>query len=136
MRPWEDLPDHLKQANLAQAADIGTKLETIECAVIPESATNPDFAFSEAEIELLAKLEHQRWVDERKGQGIVYGPVREGNKHPDLVDWQYLSESAQNKDRDAIRELPMILWQAGFQILRHNRLSRQYAGRAPAHRGR
>ena len=118
MRPWEDLPDHLKQANLAQAADIGTKLETIDCAVVPESATNPDFAFSEAEIELLAKLEHQRWVDERKGQGIVYGPVREGNKHPDLVDWQYLSESAQNKDRDAIRELPMILWQAGFRILR------------------
>ncbi len=118
MRPWEDLPDHLKQANLAQAADIGAKLETIDCAVVPESAANPDFAFSKDEIELLAKLEHQRWVDERKGQGIVYGPVREGNKHPDLVDWQYLSESAQNKDRDAIRELPMILWQTGFQILR------------------
>ena len=118
MRPWEDLPDQLKQANLAQAADIGTKLEAIDCAVVPESATNPDFAFSAAEIELLAKLEHQRWVGERKGQGYVYGPVREGNQHPDLVDWQYLSESAQNKDRDAIRELPMILWRAGFQILR------------------
>ena len=118
MRQWEDLPDHLKQSNLAQAADIGAKLEAIDCAVVPESAANPDFAFAEAEIELLAKLEHQRWVDERKGQGIVHGPVREGNQHPDLVDWQYLSEDAQNKDRDAIRELPMILWQAGFQILR------------------
>ena len=118
MRPWEDLPDHLKQSNLAQAADIGAKLEAIDCAVVPESAVNPDFAFSAAEIELLAKMEHQRWVDERKGQGIVYGPVREGNQHPDLVDWQDLSDNAQNKDRDAIRELPMILWQAGFQILR------------------
>jgi len=48
----------------------------------------------------------------------VYGRVREGNQHPDLVDWQYLSEIAQNKDRAAIRELPTILWQAGFQILR------------------
>lgn len=121
MQPWEDLPDHLKQANLAQAADIGTKLEAIDCAVVPESAATPDFAFSEAEIELLAKLEHQRWVGERKGQGYEYGPVREGNQHPDLVDWEYLSESAQNKDRDAIRELPMILWRAGFQILRRGR---------------
>ena len=118
MRPWEDLPDHLKQANLAQAADIGIKLDTIDCVVIPESATNPHFAFSNAEIELLAQLEHRRWIEERKGQGIVYGPVREGNQHPDLVDWQYLSEIAEDKDRDAIRELPMILWQAGFQILR------------------
>jgi Holliday junction resolvase len=35
-----------------------------------------------------------------------------------LVDWEYLSESAREKDRDAIRELPQILRQAGFQILR------------------
>jgi hypothetical protein len=118
MKQWEDLPDHLRQANLAQAADIGIKLGTIGCVVVPESATNPHFAFSDAEIELLAQLEHRRWMDERKGQGIVYGPVREGNQHPDLVDWQYLSEIAKDKDRGAIRELPMILWQAGFQILR------------------
>jgi len=118
MKQWEDLPDHLRQANLAQAADIGIKLGTIGCVVVPESATNPHFAFSDAEIELLAQLEHRRWMDERKGQGIVYGPVRQGNQHPDLVDWQYLSEIAKDKDRGAIRELPMILWQAGFQILR------------------
>ena len=118
MRPWEDLPDHLKQSNLAQAANIGAKLDAIDCAVVPESAANPDFAFSAAEIELLAEMEHRRWVDERKGWGIVYGPVREGNQHPGLVDWQYLTKSAQDKDRDAIRALPMILRQAGFQILR------------------
>ena len=46
MRPWEDLPDHLKQANLAQAADIGVKLDAIDCIVVPESAAVPDFAFS------------------------------------------------------------------------------------------
>jgi len=118
MRPWEELTDDLKQSNLEQAAHIGTKLDAIGCVVVPESAAIPHFAFSDTEIELLAKMEHQRWVDERKGRGIVYGPTREGNQHPDLVDWQYLSERAQDKDRDAIRELPMILWQAGFQILR------------------
>jgi TrkA-N domain/RyR domain len=118
MRPWEELPDDLKQSNLAQAAHIGTKLDAIDCAVVPESASAPDFAFSEAEIDLLAEMEHRRWVQERKGQGYVYGPNREGNQHPDLVDWQYLSETARHKDRDAIRELPAILRQAGFQILR------------------
>jgi hypothetical protein len=118
MRPWEELPDDLRQANLAQAAHIGTKLDAIDCAVVPESATAADFAFSEAEIELLAKMEHQRWVQERQAQGYVHGPNRAGKQHPDLVDWQYLSDSARDKDRDAIGELPVILRQAGFQILR------------------
>jgi hypothetical protein len=43
MRPWEELPDDLRQANLAQAAHIGTKLDAIDCAVVPESAA-PQFS--------------------------------------------------------------------------------------------
>jgi hypothetical protein len=63
-------------------------------------------------------MEHDRWMAERHAQGYTYGPDRVGKQHPDLVDWQYLSESAGEKDRDAVRELPAILRQAGFQILR------------------
>ena len=118
MRPWEELPEDLRRSNLAQAADIGSKVGEIGCAVIPESASAPDFAFTADEIQRLAQMEHQRWVKERQEQGTVYGPIRQGNQHPDLVDWQYLSEAAKDKDRDAIRELPAILRQAGFQILR------------------
>jgi hypothetical protein len=117
MLPWEELPEDLKQSNLAQAADIGTKLDAIGCAAVPDSAAAPDFAFTEADIELLAKMEHQRWVQERQAQGYVYGPKREGKQHPDMVGWQYLSENAREKDRDAIRELPAILRQAGFRIV-------------------
>jgi hypothetical protein len=118
MRPWEELPEDLRHANLAQAAHIGTKLDAIDCAVAPESATTPEFAFSDGEIERLAQMEHHRWVQEREAQGFVPGPNREARQHPDLVDWQYLSENAKEKDRDAIRELPAILRRAGFQILR------------------
>jgi voltage-gated potassium channel Kch len=118
MRPWAQLPDDLKRANLAQAAHIGTKLEAIDCTVTPESGTAPAFAFTDDEIEQLAQMEHERWMQERQAEGKVYGPIREGNQHPDLVDWQYLSDTAQDKDRDAIRELPAILGEAGFQIIR------------------
>jgi hypothetical protein len=69
-------------------------------------------------VEKLAQMEHVRWMQERTAAGKVYGPRREGNQHPDLVDWQYLSETARDKDRDAIRELPAILGEAGFQIIR------------------
>jgi len=118
MRPWEELPADLKQSNIAQAARFGAKLDEISCAVVPESANASVFGFTEAELELLAQAEHQSWVDERRAQGYVYGPSRAGKQHPDMVDWQYLSTSAKDKDREAVRELPLILQRAGFQVVR------------------
>jgi voltage-gated potassium channel Kch len=118
MQPWEQLPEDLKRANRAQTADIGVKLDAIDCTVTPESGTAAPFAFRTDEVDKLAQMEHVRWMQERMAAGKVYGPRREGNQHPDLVDWQYLSETAREKDRDAIRELPAILGEAGFQIIR------------------
>jgi hypothetical protein len=54
----------------------------------------------------------------RLAQGYTQGPDRENKQHPDLVDWHYLSDNAREKDREAVRELPAILREAGFQILR------------------
>jgi voltage-gated potassium channel Kch len=118
MRPWEELPDDLKHANFAQAAHIGTKLNAIDCVVTPESGNTQEFAFNAEEIEQLAEMEHRRWAQERQAEGYVQGPNREGKQHLDLVDWQYLSDNAREKDRDAIREVPAVLRDAGFQILR------------------
>jgi voltage-gated potassium channel Kch len=118
MRPWAGLPDDLKQANLAQAADISRKLRTIDCAIVPESAAAREFAFTTAEIEQLGEQEHERWMQERQAQGYLPGPDRAARQHPDLVPWADLNENARNKDRNAIREIPSILQQAGFQIIR------------------
>lgn len=118
MRPWAELPQGLKQANLAQAADISRKLGEIGCAIVPESAAVRQFAFTAAEVERLAEQEHERWMQERQAQGYVTGPDRAGRQHPELVPWAELSESARNKDRNAVREIPSILRQAGFQVVR------------------
>jgi hypothetical protein len=118
IRPWAELPDDLKQANLAQAADISRKLRAIGCAIVPESAGASEFGFTTGEIERLAEQEHERWMQERQAQGYVPGPDRAAKQHPDLVPWTDLNESARNKDRNAVREIPSILQQAGFQIIR------------------
>lgn len=121
LRPWEDLPEDKRHSNMAQASGIGPKLDAIGCVVIPESAAAPAFAFKDHEIELLARMEHARWTRERTEQGFVYGPAHTGNQHPNLVDWDELTDTAKEKDRDAVRELPGILGEAGFQILRLRR---------------
>jgi RyR domain len=118
MRPWTELPDDLKQANLAQAADIRRKLRAIDCAIVPESAAVPVFAFTAGEVEQLAEQEHERWMRERQALGYVLGPDRAAKQHPDLLPWAGLSEASRDKDRNAVCEIPSILQQAGFQIIR------------------
>lgn len=132
MRPWWELPDLLKRANIAQAVHLGTKLDAIGCVLIPESSFIPEFAFADGEVEHLAQLEHERWMRERAEQGIGYGSARDNNHHPDMVTWAGLTEATKDKDRDVIRNMPDILRQAGFQILRLSPASTPSASTLPS----
>jgi len=120
MVPWECLPEYLRQSNIAQATDIGAKLEAIGAVVIPQSASAPGFTFTGDEIERLARMEHDRWMRERAAGGWKYGERRDPDHklHPDLRDWAYLSEEAKKKDRNSIVDIPARLHDAGYQVLR------------------
>jgi len=63
-------------------------------------------------------MEHERWALERRALGYEPGPERDAQHHPDLVDWEQLSDRARDRDRDAVRGIPAMLELAGFQILR------------------
>jgi len=120
MVPWDELPRDLQNANVAQAAGIGAKLEAINAVVVPESAQASDFSFTPEEVESLAEMEHKRWVNERTSQGWSYGPERDNRRkvHPDLKEWDALDKVTREQDRDAVRAIPGILREAGYQILR------------------
>jgi RyR domain/TrkA-N domain len=117
---WEQLSEDLRQSNIAQAADIGVKMDAIGAIVVPESAGAPAFSFTDQEIERLARMEHERWLKEKIADGWKYGEVRDDERkiHPDLKDWAGLSDAERGKDRNAVRTLPATLHDAGYQILR------------------
>ncbi len=117
---WDHLPETLKRANRAAAEDIGRKLTLLGCVIAPRGDGEDHFAFHDGEVEKLAHLEHLRWSEERTADGWTHGPVRDdaAGRHPDLVDWNLLPDGAQEKDRQLIRNLPAILADAGFQIVR------------------
>jgi hypothetical protein len=77
-----------------------------------------DFHFTESEVELMAKMEHDRWVQERRCEGRNYAEDRVDDRklHPSLVAWEDLSESEKEKNRAFIRDLPPILTRTGFQV--------------------
>ncbi|MEV4801677.1 RyR domain-containing protein [Nonomuraea sp. NPDC049421] len=132
MVPYEALTEAKKGQNRDQAAHIGIKLRVIGAVPAPSTDAPATFAFEHDEIELLAELEHRRWMSYLLDRGWTHGPTRDDarKQHPDLLDWEYLSEEARGKDRAAVTGLPALLEDAGFRIVRvppENR--RQHTGR-------
>jgi hypothetical protein len=119
LNPWDELPEELRESNRDQARHLGEKLAAIGCVLVPHFDPPLTFAYRcEDEVLLLARLEHDRWLRERRALGFVYGPHRDGRAHPDIVEWKHLSQEARDKDAQFIRDLPRVLADAGFQVLR------------------
>ena len=117
--PWSELDDGMRDASRGQARDIAVKLDRIGCSVAPGAPAAP-FTFGPDELDLLAKEEHLRWVRERTAAGWVPGPARDDVRkvHPSLVGWDALDETERDKDRDAVRDIPIVLAAAGLHVVR------------------
>ncbi len=120
--PWSELPEHLKESNRRQADNIGVKLKAVGCYLEPLTDWDAGlFEFTPEEVELMAKIEHERWVSERRRTGWKYAPGEKNIKKrtsPHLIAWDKLSEEIRELDRNTVRELPSFLYKADFQICR------------------
>ena len=72
--PWASLSAHLRESNRAQARHVSVKLAAIGCALAPLTGRREPFVSTEAEVERLGELEHDRWVAERRASGWREGP--------------------------------------------------------------
>lgn len=119
-RPWEKLGEDFKQANRAQADHIDVKLRAIGCGRVPAGAAGAKFSFADVEVEMLSKMEHNRWMAERLISGWRYAPETDplAKQHSSLVPWERLSDKERKKDADAVRAIPDLLAEAGFGIRR------------------
>jgi hypothetical protein len=120
LAPWRELPEGLRESNRSQAAHIGVKLAAVGCALEEDvEGTTPTFTFADHEVERLAEMEHARWVEERRATGWRSGtrdPQR--RRTPYLVPYGALSEDVKEYDRIFVRDLPRVLSQFGYRIVR------------------
>lgn len=128
IRPWDELPETLKQSNRDQAAHMRIKLRGIGCDVEPaegEGLGPGAFDFTSAELEALAQVEHDRWMEERIDGGWRYGPEKDVDQKlsPSLVPWSELDEGVKELDRDVVRHLPEMVSLAGYRIVRSGRVA-------------
>jgi len=111
---WEQLSEPLRRANVHAADHLPAKLWSLGFDIselLPGQIPTFDQAAKEwlfgksgaspppdaiASIAALAKLEHDRWVIERKLDGWTYGPVRNDERqlHPKLISWEDLLKNS------------------------------------------
>jgi hypothetical protein len=120
--PWDSLPENIKESNRRQADHIGYKLHAIGCYIVPMYDWKAEpIEFTPDEIELMAKIEHNLWMEERLKEDWKYAPWLKNPKKktsPFLIPWGQLPPEEKEKDRDTVRKIPVYLSQGGFQIFR------------------
>jgi hypothetical protein len=120
MADWDHLSETLKESNRSQANHLGAKLQAIGCDVAPMTDWDAaSFMLTPSEEDTIARLEHDRWVEERRRQGWTLGPRDPAKKtNPNLVPWEALPEQGKEMNRASVRQIPVFLASAGFQIYR------------------
>lgn len=122
-KPWSMLPETLKMSNRRRAdnlpfllAQVGLKMKRSAAPTLLELKSN--------EIELLARLEHRRWMIERQLLGFSHGEVRSDfpPRHELLVDWEHLPEVERERNRRDFVNLPKILAGLNFEIWREQKI--------------
>jgi hypothetical protein len=120
LKPYADLPDDEKEQNRDTVRDIANKLVGSGYVMIQAKSNEPAFEFPGSQLEKMAELEHERWMQMRLETGWLY--AQQTNKtlkqHADLLPWEKLPEGQKEKDRVMIRAIPKILRQAGYTIVR------------------
>lgn len=113
---WDTLNEQARDANRAQADHIPYKLAM--CGKLPltdkkGTAGAGAVSFTSDEVEMLARVEHTRWLAQRYLAGWRYGVHRDDRRrlHPCMVDWATLPESERQKDRDVILRIPQLVGQ-------------------------
>jgi len=124
MVAWEQLPESLKESNRGQATDIARKLEAIGCDLAPLTDWDAEPpAFTADEIELLARMEHDRWRKERETAGWRLAAARSEDRKesPYLVAYEELPADVKEIDRATVRALPAFLAEVDFAVVRVGR---------------
>ena len=119
-RDWDELSEEFRHDNRLQADDIIEKLMAIDCSIEPLSMSRGEFAFSEGEVELLARKEHVRWMNNKLAGGWVYGDEKDVKKKtsPFIKPWDELSKDVKKLDSDPVRAIPELLARAGLGVYR------------------
>jgi len=120
LKPYRKLSENEKEQNRNNVQDIPNKLASIGYTMIPARGKELTSEFNDEDVTLLARMEHERWMQEKLDAGWKYAKETDKPKrqHKLLVPWENLPPDEQEKDYIMVRGIPQILAKAGYTMVK------------------
>lgn len=117
--PFDELPAVKQEQNRRTVRGIPAKLALIGCVMVPARADLVQAEFTDDELDVLARAEHEQWLAQL-GSGWRYGKYTdlERRVHRSYRAWEELSQADKAKDVDLVRRIPLMLGKAGYIAVR------------------
>ncbi|MBO0985218.1 RyR domain-containing protein [Rathayibacter sp. SD072] len=117
--PFADLPEEVKESNRAQVRGIVDHLAVLGLRAVPRYGVVGVEQIPEDAVDRASVAEHARWAKAKRANGYVFGPIRDDERkvHPYLVQWENLSESVRELDRQRIRLIPAVVKILGYALV-------------------
>lgn len=126
-RDWKKLTEFYRDSNFRQADHIAAKLQRVGLwfrKPIPGASTEAKAKeILQKNKEMLAEMEHDRWVAEKRRAGwIAAADTRAESRnnalllHNCIFPWKDIPEDIKDFDRTAVEKIPEYLKKAGYEI--------------------
>ncbi len=121
MAPWDELDEFYREGYRSRIRYLGERLVSYQVSiglrpVLPNTADAISELYGPT-LELLAEIEHERWMRDKKAEGWRPGKLdRELKLTPELVPYDELDEETREMIRKSLRALPANLNAVGYEL--------------------
>ena len=123
MGDWQDLPEEFRGDYISQIYYIGVYLQGYDTSyglrpILPGAPDAVTELYGPV-LEELARLDHERWILDKKQDGWHQGPYdEEGKTLPEMLPYEELEEPTREQIRLRVRMIPQNLKEIGFELYR------------------
>jgi hypothetical protein len=117
---WDDLSEDYRESNRQQAAHINIKLRAVGMEITDMSDPRPEIMeFEKKTFDVLAEMEHARWVAERRVNNWKFGESTDkpNRINKNLVEWGLLDAEIKKYDYNAVAMIPKLLGRVGKKMV-------------------
>ena len=118
LKDYNQLSNNEKEQNRNNVRDIPRKLAMIGYTMVPVRGNKSAAEFSDDETAVLARMEHERWMQEKLDAGWKFAEKTDKSKkrHKGLIPWEELSREETDKDYLMVQSISQILARAGYTV--------------------
>jgi len=120
LNDWDKLSEDLRESSRQQAVHIFFKLRTCGLEIADSNDPRPAITvFDKNQLDVLAMMEHERWVAERKVNNWKYGAETDklNRINKNITEWENLNEEIKGYDYKAVIQIPVLLEAIGKKMV-------------------